>query len=155
MADKENEIGHYSVGYVHGAYDLFHVGHLRLLKRCKDHCDYLIVGIDSDELVQIYKNRKPCIPEEERLEIVKAVKYVDDAVIVDYHNIDTKDAWELYQFNVQFCGDDHEKESQITKKYLQSLGADMVFFPYTMSTSSSKIRANIKAEIKEQGNTNV
>lgn len=151
MADKEKEIGHYHVGYVCGAYDLFHVGHLRLLKRCKEHCDYLIVGIDSDELVEHYKNIKPWIPEEERLEIVKAVRYVDDAVIVDYHNAETKNAWELYQFDVQFCGDDHEERLQDTKKYLQSLGSDMVFFPYTMSTSSTKIRA----EIEGQGNNNV
>lgn len=151
MADKENEIEHYHVGYVSGAYDLFHVGHLRLLKRCKEHCDYLIVGIDSDELVEIFKNRKPCISEEERLEIIKAVKYVDEAVMVDYHNVDIRNAWELYQFNVRFCGDDHEKEMQDTKKYLQSVGADMVFFPYTMSTSSTQIRA----EIQKQGNNNV
>lgn len=150
MADKENEIGHYHVGYVCGVFDLFHVGHLRLLKRCKEHCDYLIVGVDSDELVEVYKNRKPCIPEEERLEIVKAVKYVDDAVMVDYHNVDIGNAWELYQFDVQFCGDDHEEEFQKAKRYLQDLGADMVFFPYTMSTSSTKIRA----EIQGQGNNN-
>jgi len=148
MADKENEIGHYHVGYVRGAYDLFHVGHLRLLKRCKEHCDYLIVGVDSDELVETYKNNKPYISEEERLEIVRAIKYVDDAVIIDYHNADTRIAWELYQFDVQFCGDDHERESQDTKQFLQSLGSDMVFFPYTMSTSSTKI----KAKIKGQGN---
>lgn len=146
MADKGNEIGYYHVGYVTGAYDLFHVGHLRLLKRCKEHCDYLIVGIDSDELVEIYKNRKPCIPEEERLEIVKAVKYVDDAVIVDYHNVDAKDAWELYQFDVQFCGDDHDRELQDAKRYLQSRGADMVFFPYTVGISSTKIRAEIQGQ---------
>ena len=150
MADKENEIRHYHIGYVCGAYDLFHVGHLRLLKRCKEHCDYLIVGIDSDELVEVYKNRKPYIPEEERLEIVKAVKYVDDAVIVDYHNADTKNAWELYQFDVQFCGDDHEEQLQDITRYLQRLGSDMVFFPYTMSTSSTKIRA----EIQGQGSDN-
>ena len=146
MADKENEIGHYHIGYVRGAYDLFHVGHLRLLKRCKEHCDYLIVGVDSDELVEYHKNRKPCISEEERLEIVKAVKYVDDAVIVDYHNTDVRDIWELYQFDVQFCGDDHEEAFQDRKKYLQSLGADMVFFPYTTSTSSTKIRAQIRGQ---------
>lgn len=151
MADMENEIGHYHVGYVRGAYDLFHVGHLRLLKRCKEHCDYLIVGIDSDELVEIYKNRKPCISEEERSEIVRAIKYVDDTVIVDYHNVDIRNAWELYQFNVQFCGDDHEAEAQATKRYLHSLGADMVFFPYTKGTSSTKIRA----EIQGQGHNNV
>ena len=86
----------------------------------------------------------PCILEGERLEIVKAIRYVDEAVIVDYHNADTKNAWELYQFNVQFCGDDHEKELQGTKRYLQSLGANMVFFPYTMSTSSTKIKEKIK-----------
>lgn len=151
MADKENTIGHYHIGYVCGVFDLFHVGHLRLLKRCKEHCDYLIVGIDSDELVEYYKNREPCIPEEERLEIVKAVKYVDDAVIVDYHNVQTSSAWELYRFNVQFCGDDHEGELQGTKRYLQNLGSDMVFFPYTMSTSSTKIRSKIRG----QGNNNV
>lgn len=149
MADKE--VGHYHIGYVCGAYDLFHVGHLRLLKRCREHCDHLIVGIDSDELVEHYKSRKPCIPQEERLEIVKAIRYVDDAVMVDYHNADTKNAWDLYQFNVQFCGDDHEEELQDTKRYLQSLGADMVFFPYTMSTSSTRI----KEKIMGQGNSNV
>lgn len=146
MADKENAVGHYHIGYVSGAFDLFHVGHLRLLKRCKEHCDYLIVGIDSDELVECYKNRKTCIPQEERLEIVRAVRYVDDAVIIDYHNADIAAAWDLYQFDVQFCGDDHEEALQDRRKYLQSLGSDMVFFPYTMSTSSTKIRAQIQGQ---------
>ena len=75
---------------------------------------------------------------------------MDDAVIVDYHNADTKNAWELYQFDVQFCGDDHEEQLQDIKRYLQRLGSDMVFFPYTMSTSSTKIRA----EIQGQGSDN-
>ena len=121
------------------------------MKRCKEHCDYVIVGVDSDELVELYKNRKPCIPEEERLEIVKAVRYVDDAVLVDYHNADTRNAWELYRFDVQFCGDDHEEQLQGTKRYLQSLGSDMVFFSYTMSTSSTQIRA----ELQKRGNSDV
>lgn len=149
MADREEDIKHYHIGYVRGAFDMFHIGHLNLLKRCKAHCDFLIVGVNSDDFILEEKNKVPVIPQEERVEIIRSIRYVDEAIIMDYHNSPTEIALGLFQFDVQFCGDDHEQEYQGTKVFLQSIGSDMVFFPYTMSTSSTKIKAKIK-ESKEK-----
>lgn len=147
MADNLETIGHYHIGYVCGVYDLFHIGHLNLLKRCKYHCDYLIVGVNSDELTEFYKKRKPVINEKERMAIVEAIKYVDEVVLVDFHNENSKLAYSLYKFDVQFCGDDHEARLCNTREWLRKSGSDMVFFPYTTSTSSTMLRAKIKEEI--------
>ena len=67
----------YKVGYTTGVYDMFHIGHLNILKRAKEQCDYLIVGVSTDELVEDYKHKKPIIPFDERFAIVEAIKYVD------------------------------------------------------------------------------
>ena len=146
MADNLNEIKHYNVGYVCGVYDLFHIGHLNLLRRCKEHCDYLIVGVDSDELTEVYKGKRPVIPEAERMEIIKAIRYVDEVVLVDFHNESPKLAYSLYKHDVQFCGDDHEEALLETREWLREQGSDMVFFPYTKSTSSTKIKKQLREE---------
>ena len=70
----------YKIGYTTGVYDMFHVGHLRLIKRAKEMCEHLIVGVSTDELVQSYKNKAPIVPYEERKEIVAACRYVDEVV---------------------------------------------------------------------------
>ena len=89
----------YNIGYVAGVFDLFHIGHLNLIRKSKEKCEYLIVGVLTDELVVHFKGKKPYIPFEERLEIIGALKYVDKAVGVTMDNIDKMTAWELYKFD--------------------------------------------------------
>lgn len=143
MSVNLDSVGHYKVGYICGVYDLFHVGHLNILRRCKEHCDYLIVGIDSDDLTEVYKSRRPVINERDRMEIVRGIKYVDEVVLVDFHNDSPQLAWDLYHFDVQFCGDDHESALQDAKKYLRERGSDMVFFPYTKGISTTQLRTSL------------
>lgn len=92
-----------TLGYTSGVYDLFHIGHLNLLKNAKGLCDKLIVGVTIDELVQ-YKNKKSVIPFSERIEIVRSIKYVDAAI--PQENIDKYQMWEKLHFDVLFVGDD-------------------------------------------------
>lgn len=132
----------YKIGYIAGVFDLFHVGHLNLLEKAKEKCDYLIVGVLTDELVLYFKNKASYIPFEERLRIVDAIKCVDRAVPVSAANIDKMKAWTLYHFDCLFSGDDYvNNESWILdKKKLNEVGADIRFFPYTKGTSSTEIK---------------
>lgn len=128
----------YKIGYTTGVFDLFHIGHLNLLRKAKDKCDYLIVGVTVDELVK-YKNKKAVIPFEERIEIVKAIKYVDMAI--PQENMDKIEAWEKYHFDVMFVGDDW-KNTDTWNAYetqFKELGVDIIYFPYTKNTSSTLI----------------
>ena len=129
----------YKIGYTTGVFDLFHIGHLNILKRAKEQCEYLIVGVTTDELVS-YKNKKAIIPHNERMAIVESIKYVDKAV--PQTSMDKMAAWEKYKFDVMFVGSDwkgtdkwNEFERQFSK-----VGVDIVYFPYTKGTSSSKLR---------------
>ncbi len=140
MADDLSAIGHYNTGYICGVFDLFHAGHLAILRRCREHCDRLIVGVDSDDLTELYKSRRPVINQDDRMDIIRAIRYVDEAVLVDFHNDSPERAWELYRFDVQFCGDDHEKALQGARIWLREHGSDLVFFPYTKRISSTMIR---------------
>ena len=144
MADDLNKIKYYKTGYICGVFDLFHAGHLAILKRCKQFCDYLIVGIDSDDLTETFKNRRPVINEQDRMEIVRAIRYVDEVVLVDYHNDSPQLAWSLYHFDVQFCGDDHETQLDDARRFLQSNGSDLVFLPYTKRVSTTKLRDQLQ-----------
>ena len=92
------------VGYTTGVYDMFHIGHLNVIKRAKEQCDYLIVGVSTDELVQLEKKKTPIIPFEERTAIVEAIKYVDE--VVPQIDKDKLRAWEKYHFNKMFVGSD-------------------------------------------------
>tara|TARA_B100000900_G_C20505704_1_gene685775 strand:+ start:213 stop:632 length:420 start_codon:yes stop_codon:yes gene_type:complete len=130
------------VGYTTGVFDLFHVGHIRLLKKAKSMCDRLIVGITVDELVA-YKNKKAVIPFEERLEIVAACKYVDLAVAQT--SMDKFDAFRRYNFDLMFVGDDWyktEKWEDIEKKF-SSHKVKIIYFPYTNSVSSTLINETL------------
>ncbi len=133
----------YKVGYTTGVFDLFHIGHLNILKKAKEQCEYLIVGVSTDELVQNYKNKLPVIPFEERVEIVKSIKYVDK--VVAQENRDKYSAWENLQFDVMFVGDDWKgnKLFEELEHQFKSVGVDIVYFPYTQGTSSTILRKKI------------
>ena len=139
----------YKVGFTAGVFDLFHIGHLNLLSNCKENCEYLMVGVLTDDFVEMLKGKRPFIPLEERMEIVKAIKYVDEVVPVDTHNTCKPDAWKLYHFDCCYSGDDHEQEDiwQKEKRKLQEMGSEMIFLPYTQSTSSSHIRDLIEKRL--------
>jgi glycerol-3-phosphate cytidylyltransferase len=128
------------VGYTAGVFDMFHIGHLNILKRAKHECDYLIVGVNSDEATYGYKDKYPVIPINERMEIVRAIKYVDDVVRVD--DVDKIYAYEKYHFDVIFVGDDHKHEPrwQEVDKYLRQRGSRVHYFSHTSHVSSSKLR---------------
>ena len=135
----------YRIGYMSGTFDLFHIGHINMLKRAKEECEYLIVAVTSDEYVRNQKKKEPIIPFSERLEVVKSCKYVDEAVGVPVNYAGTVEAFQKYHFDCQFCGSDCENNVWWLeqKKFLQDHGSDLVFFPYTEQTSSTKIRALI------------
>lgn len=139
----------YHVGYIAGVFDLFHVGHLNMFKRAKEQCDYLIVGVVSDESVMKNKKTMPYIPFDERIEMVRSCRYVDEAVAIPTEYGDTDEAHRRYQFDVQFSGSDYvDDPAWLAKKtYLEKQGADMVFFPYTQSTSSTKLKALIEKKL--------
>ncbi|MFC1605844.1 adenylyltransferase/cytidyltransferase family protein [Pseudomonadota bacterium] len=126
------------IGYTSGVFDLFHVGHLRILRNAKGMCDKLIVGVTTDELVA-YKKKRAVIPFDERLEIVRSVEYVD--AVVAQENMDKFAMWEKLKFNVMFVGDDWqktEKWEELEQQFSQ-VGVQIVYFPYTQGTSSTLI----------------
>lgn len=128
------------IGYTTGVFDLFHIGHLNVLKRAKLECDYLIVGVTSDELSLSVKNKKPVIPFNERMEIVEHIKFVDE--VVPQMNYDKMEAWNNLKFDMMFVGDDWkgtEKWQKIEEDFAK-LGVEIFYFPYTSHTSSSILR---------------
>lgn len=128
-----------TIGYLSGTFDLFHVGHLKLLKRAKSQCDYLIVGVHKDAS---HKGKTAFIPFEERIEIISSCKYVDKAVV---SCTEDSDAWKLYKYDKLFVGSDYKGTSRFEKyeKYFKDKGVEIVYFPYTKGTSSTQIRENI------------
>lgn len=133
----------YKVGYTTGVFDLFHVGHLNILKRAKEQCEYLIVGVSTDELVMEYKNKYTVIPYSERIAIVGAINYVDQ--VVPQTNRNKYVAWEKYKFDAMFVGDDWKGSAifiEVEKK-LQQVGVEVVYFSYTQGVSSSLLNKKI------------
>jgi len=132
-----------NIGYTTGVFDLFHIGHLNILRRAKEHCDYLIVGVSTDELVQQYKQKWPVIPFEERMAIVNALKYVDQVVPQDHR--DKYQAWEELKFNKMFVGDDWKGTPFFThlENKFKLVGVEVVYFPYTPGTSSTIVTAKL------------
>lgn len=130
------------IGYTTGVFDLFHVGHVNVLRNAKSMCDRLIVGVTVDELVA-YKNKKSVIPFDERIEIVRACKYVDLAV--PQMTMDKLDALDRYKFDIMFVGDDWYKTDKWEDfdKDFTSKGVRIVYFPYTSSTSSTLINETL------------
>ncbi len=140
----------YKKGYVPGVYDLFHIGHLNLIRRAKEQSEYLLAGVLTDQLVAHFKGKSPYIPFEERIAIVAAIKEVDEVVKVDFSNTVKMDAWKLYHYDAYFSGDDHGHEWEEEKKALQQVGSDIVFLPYTQSTSSTMIKKKMQEGQKKQ-----
>jgi glycerol-3-phosphate cytidylyltransferase len=133
----------YKIGYTAGVFDLFHVGHLNILKKAKEQCEYLIAGVSTDELVMEYKNKLPVIPHHERMEIVEGIKYVD--MVVPQVNRDKFSAWEALQFDVMFVGDDWKGSplfSEVEKKF-NLVGVEIIYFPYTQGVSSTIVKQKI------------
>lgn len=132
------------VGYTTGVYDMFHIGHLNLLRRAKEQCDYLIVGVSTDELVIHDKNKKPIIPFEERCAIVEAIKYVDK--VVPQFNKDKFSAWKKYNFNKMFVGSDWKGTPQWDsfEKQFSPVGVEIVYLDYTQGISSTLLRSKMR-----------
>ena len=132
---------HWGKGYVSGAFDMFHIGHLNLIRRTKERCDRLIVGVLTDELIAAGKKKWPVIPLYERMEILRALKYVDEVDVTTQSLLDKAIAWNKYKFDAMFSGDDHIDDGWATEEEeLKTLGADLVFFPYTKDVSTSCIQ---------------
>ncbi|MED5451038.1 MAG: adenylyltransferase/cytidyltransferase family protein [Candidatus Neomarinimicrobiota bacterium] len=132
------------IGYTTGVFDLFHIGHLNILKRARLECDYLIVGITTDELALSVKGEKPFIPFEERMEIVESIKFVDE--VVPQTNYNKMEAWNNLKFDRMFVGDDWKG----TKEWIQieedfsKYNVEIIYFSYTTHTSSTILRDILK-----------
>lgn len=128
------------IGYAPGAYDLFHVGHLNILRHAKENCDWLVAGVVSDEMCFLTKGQKPFVPFHERMEIVRNIGYVD--AVHGETTADKLDAWRIVHFHRLFKGDDWRgtPKGQRLEGRLATVGAEIVYFPYTVSTSSTMLR---------------
>lgn len=144
MQDKK-----YKIGYTQGTFDMFHIGHLNLLKHAKEYCDILIVGVNADKLVEEYKHKTPIINQEERVEILRAIRYVDNVVISE--TLKKTEMYKLIHFDAIFIGDDwkgNERWTQ-TEKYLKEVGADVVYLSYTKGVSSTMLREKKDGKVEE------
>ena len=135
------------IGYTTGVFDLFHIGHLNILKRERLECDYIIVGITTDELTMSVKGEKPFIPFEERMEIIESIKFVDE--VVPQTNYNKMEAWNNLKFDRMFVGDDWKgtKEWIKIEKDLSQYNVEIIYFSYTLHTSSTMLR-NILKKVK-------
>lgn len=137
----------YHIGYTCGVYDLFHIGHLNLFERCKEMCDILIVGVCDDNYVRNIKHKEPIINENDRLRIVKALKAVDDAFIIDIETTNDKMlALDKFKFDVLFSGDDWKGSERYnkTEKDFAKYGVSIEYLPYTKEVSTTMLKEKIK-----------
>lgn len=138
----------YDIGYASGVFDMFHVGHLNLLRRARHLCHHLVVGVASDEYVEQLKGRPPVVPCDERLDIVSGLRVVDE-VIID-RSEDKRLAWEQRPFDAVFKGDDWQgtPKGYRLERAMGEVGCDVVYFPYTQHTSSSMLREYLSVELE-------
>lgn len=140
-----------TVGYVPGGFDLFHIGHLNILRAARARCDVLVVGVATDESLLRMKGRPPVVPHGERMELVASLRIVDE-VVPDVSQ-DKRLAWHRRRFDVLFKGDDWrgtEKGDRLEAE-LAEVGARIVYLPYTPSTSSSMLRGFLHAAVRAHG----
>ena len=135
--------GGLKIGYTTGVFDMFHIGHLNILKNAKAQCDYLIVGVSTDECVQSYKHKTPIIPFEERVKIVESIQYVDE--VVPQESMDKYEAWKRLGFHILFHGNDWRGSSMYNdiEQKLNAVGCKIVFLPHTDGISSSILRGKL------------
>lgn len=135
-------------GYAPGIYDLFHVGHLNIFREARAFCDRLVVGVLSDEMAQRTKGTIPVIPQDERLDIVQSIRFVDEAVLEDVpHKLEM---WERLRFDVVIKGDDWrgtDKGDKLEADFA-AVGVDVAYLPYTQRTSSTMLRAVLQAVLE-------
>lgn len=131
------------IGFTAGAFDMFHVGHLNLIKNAKARCDYLIVGVNTDELIADYKHKNAVVPLDERLQIVEAIKYVDEVIPVD--TLDKEKMWQRKKFDVVFIGDDWKGSARWneTEETMKKHGVGVTYLPYTTGTTSTLLREKL------------
>lgn len=137
----------YKVGYTQGVFDMFHIGHLKLINRAKEQCEILIVGVNSDKLVEEYKNKKTVINQYDRAEIIKNLKSVDKCIIVE--TLDKLDIWNNYNFDAVFIGDDWKGNERWihTEEQLKIVGAEVVYLPHTPEISSTNLRGEVNNSV--------
>ena len=139
----------YHIGYTCGVFDLFHVGHLNLFERCKALCDILLVGVCDDNYVHVFKKKEPVFPEKDRVRILKSLKVVDDAFLVDIETTNNKLlALDKFHFNVLFSGDDWKGTERYnkTEEQFSKRNVYIEYLPYTQGISTSQIREMLRRE---------
>lgn len=139
------------IGYAAGAFDMFHVGHLNILRHAKENCDFLIAGVVSDEMLRLVKGVDPVVPTGERVEILKHIRYVDDVYVETVP--DKLDVWREVGFTHFFKGDDWrgtEKGERLEQEFAK-VGVEVVYFPYTAHTSSTHLRRALELIHAESG----
>lgn len=134
------------IGFTAGTFDMFHIGHLNLIKNAKSRCDYLIVGVNTDRLVYEYKGKNTIVPLEERIEIVRSIKYVDEVMSID--SLDKKISWKKNHYDLLFIGDDWKGNSRwiATEEEMKQYGVETIFLPYTKDTNSTLLREKLIKE---------
>lgn len=130
-------------GYASGAYDLFHVGHLNLLRRARSQCDYLIAGVLDDQLVELTTGERPMIPIAERLEIVGSIRFVDEARVE--LSLDKLEMWRELGFDIYFRGTDGKgtPDGMALERRFAEVGVRVTYFPYSTQTSSTLLRRGL------------
>lgn len=128
------------IGFTAGTFDMFHIGHLNLIKNAKARCDYLIVGVNSDQLVQEYKKKEVIVPLEERMEIIRSLRFVDEVMRID--SLDKKISWNKRHYHILFIGDDWKGNPrwEATAEEMKQYGVETVFLPHTEGTNSTLLR---------------
>ena len=136
----------YKIGYTTGTFDMFHIGHLNILKQAKEQCEYLIVAVSTDELVESYKHKRPIIPFEDRVEILKAIKYVDK--VIAQEDMDKLKIIKEIKAEAFFVGNDWQGTPKWNKHEIEfkEVGCEVVWFKYTDGISSTILRERLNEE---------
>ena len=131
------------IGFTAGTFDMFHIGHLNLLKNAKSRCDYLIVGVNSDKLVEEYKNKKAVVPLNERMEIIRSIRYVDEVMRID--SLEKLISWKQKHYDLLFIGDDWKGNERWahTEVEMAQYGVKVVYLPHTEGTTSTLLREKL------------
>lgn len=131
------------IGFTAGTFDMFHIGHLNLLKNAKSRCDYLIVGVNSDQLVEEYKKKKAVVPLEERMEIIRSIRYVDEVMRID--SLDKVLSWKKKHYDLLFIGDDWKGNPRWmkTEEEMAKYGVRVIYLPHTEGTTSTLLREKL------------